>query len=168
MAAAESPQSAVDGDDQRLMRVVVTVAEQAGRLGMEVGDVAGAVDDINGRMQGQAKAFAVLRGQAVDLLNANERISAAAAAAQQACGKSHDNMAASRLTLDGALTAIKGMAETVAGIHTDAEHLGQALGRVSAVVSSIETIARQTNLLGARHRFANRRNDARRGRREGD
>jgi len=147
MAAADSAQSATDGDNGRLTRVVATVAEQAGRLSMEVGDVAGAVDDINARMREQAKAFAALHAQAADLLHANERISAAAAAAQRACAASHDNMTASRDTLAGALAAIQSLTETVSSIQADVEQLGQALGRISAVVSSIETIARQTNLL---------------------
>jgi methyl-accepting chemotaxis protein len=128
-------------------QVVTRVAQEAGQLGMEVGDVAGDVDAVSSRVSAQAESFAALRQQAADMLASNERIAGAAAAAQRVAAAAQEEMGASRLTLDEALGAITNLAATVSSIRTDAEGLGEALARVSKVAATIEAIAKQTNLL---------------------
>jgi methyl-accepting chemotaxis protein len=134
-------------DRADLRRFVADVADQAGKLGIEVADVAGIVDEITGRVKAEAAAFGGLSGATAAILESNARVASAAAQAQEVAGRAQADMRASRLTLEGALQAIASLAETVASIRSDAEQLGGALQRVSKVADSIDGIARQTNLL---------------------
>ena len=134
-------------DRADLRRFVADVADQAGKLGVEVADVAGIVDEITGRVKAEAAAFGSLSGSTAAILESNAKVAAAAAQAQEVAERAQADMRASRLTLDGALQAIASLAATVASIRSDAEQLESALQRVSKVAGSIDGIARQTNLL---------------------
>lgn len=134
-------------DRADLRRFVADVADQAGKLGVEVADVAGIVDEITGRVKAEAAAFGSLSGATAAILESNAKVAAAAAQAQEVAERAQADMRASRLTLEGALQAIASLAATVASIRSDAEQLESALQRVSKVAGSIDGIARQTNLL---------------------
>jgi methyl-accepting chemotaxis protein len=130
-----------------LPRLVGAVATQAGKLGVEVADVAGAIDQVSARVTAQADAFATMRSTAAAMLTSNRGVASAAAAAETVAVRAHQDMAASRRILDEALQSITSLAEIVAQIRADAEGLGTALQSVGKVAANINTIARQTNLL---------------------
>jgi methyl-accepting chemotaxis protein len=133
--------------DNSAARLVARVAEQAGKLGLEVADVAASVDEVSGRIRGHAESFDALHRETAAMLDSTVSVGGAAAAAQAAAGRVHDEMSASRIRLQDALTALGGLAETVVGIGSEAAGLGSALDRVGKVAGSIDAIARQTNLL---------------------
>ena len=49
-------------------------AEQAGRLGLDLADVAGLIEQINGRIEAQAQAFATMRGATSAMLASNQKV----------------------------------------------------------------------------------------------
>jgi methyl-accepting chemotaxis protein len=122
-------------------------AEQAGKLGLDLADVAGLIEQISGRIEAQAKAFATMRGAAGAMLASNRKVTEAAGQAEAVTRGAQDNMAASRTMLRGALEAIGSLAEIVTQIRNDAEGLGGALRNVGKVAADIHAIAKQTNLL---------------------
>src|SRR5438552_9562784 len=91
-------------------RLVASVAEEAGKMGLEVADVAGAVDEVSKRIHAQAESFGALRRETGSILEGTDRVGSAAQAAQDAAGKVHAEMTASRQKLDDALAAIGGLA----------------------------------------------------------
>jgi methyl-accepting chemotaxis protein len=134
-------------DESSAARLVTSVADQAGKLSLEVADVAGTVDDVSRRILAQSESFAALDQATGAMLERVDAVGSAATAAQLAAGNVHQEMTASRRTLDDALGAITGLAGTVEAIGSEAAGLGSALERVGKVASSIDAIARQTNLL---------------------
>jgi len=122
-------------------------AEQAGKLGLDLADVAGLIEQISGRIEAQAKAFATMRGATSAMLASNRKVTEASGQAAAVTRGAQDNMAASRAMLRGALDAIGSLAEIVTEIRNDAEGLGGALRNVGDVAANIHAIAKQTNLL---------------------
>src|SRR5690348_6982038 len=113
MLAAPSLETKMANDRADLRRFVADVADQAGKLGVEVADVAGIVDEITGRVKAEAAAFGSLSGATAAILESNAKVAAAAAQAQAVAERAQADMRASRLTLDGALQAIASLAATV-------------------------------------------------------
>jgi methyl-accepting chemotaxis protein len=134
----------LDGDWTRIMR---EVAERAGKLGVEICDVAGHVDEVTGRVQRQAALFQELHGVATETTAGNERIAEAARRAREVAGRASGEMAASRATVDGSLGEIRGLVGGVAGIERRIAELRGAITRVGKVAGGIAAIAKQTNLL---------------------
>ena len=131
----------------QISQFAAKVAVEAGKLGVEVADVAGAVEGVSVRFEKEARAFGRLRAAAAAVQESNQTIAAAAERAQAVAKRAQDETVATRLTLDDALQAIAALAEIVAQITGEAQSLGQALQRVGKVAASIDAIARQTNLL---------------------
>ena len=122
-------------------------AEQAGKLGLDLADVAGLIEQISARIEAQAKAFATMGAAASTMLASNQKVSEAADQAAAVTRGAQENMASSRTMLKGALDAIGSLAEIVTQIRNDAEGLGSALRNVGEVAANIHAIAKQTNLL---------------------
>ncbi len=122
-------------------------AEQAGKLGLDLADVAGLIEQISCRIDAQAQAFAAMRGAASAMLASNRKVTEAAGQAEAVTRGAADSMAGSRAMLEEALEAIGSLAEIVTQIHNDAEGLGGALRNVGKVAANIHAIAKQTNLL---------------------
>ncbi len=130
-----------------LPRLIGAVATQAGKLGVEVADVAGAIDQVSARVTAQADAFGTMRNAAATMLASNRNVASAAGQVEGVAVRAHQEMTESRRILDEALRSITSLAEIVAQIRVDAEGLGAALQSVGKVAANINTIARQTNLL---------------------
>jgi len=123
------------------------IADQAGRLGMEICDVAGDIDGTAASVARQAALSQELRGKAAETSAGNERITAAAQHAREVAGRAGGEVAASRGAVEASLNGIHGLVEGVAGIGSQIEALRRALGNVGKVADQIAAIAGQTNLL---------------------
>jgi len=122
-------------------------AEQTGKLGLDLADVAGLIEQISNRIEAQAQAFVTMRGAANEMLASNGKVTEAAGQAVAVTRGAQNSMAASRTMLKDALEAIGNLAELVTQIRNDAEGLGAALRDVGKVAANIQAIAKQTNLL---------------------
>ncbi len=123
------------------------IADQAGKLGMEMCDIVGDIDDTAARVKRQAGLSQELRGEAAEASLGNERIAAAARQARAVAGRASGEVAASRGTVEASLNSIHALVEGVAGIGAQIEALRRALGDLGKIDEQIAAIAGQTSLL---------------------
>jgi len=135
------------GKSGRASRLMGEIADHAGKLGIEICDVAGQIEEVAARVKRQAIVCADLREAAGATQSGNHDIAVAAREARQAAGQASAEVGGSRATVKASLDAIHGLVEGVASIETEIEGLGEALSQVSRVAVGIEKIARQSNLL---------------------
>jgi methyl-accepting chemotaxis protein len=133
--------------DSDLAATIRTVAEQAGALGMEVGDVAGSVATLSARLAGTVAQFDTMRARAAEVIDGNARVVAAAGAAEKLAIDAHDDIAASRGTLDRTVATMASLARLATAIAHDAKALDGALAQIDRIAADIARIAGQTNLL---------------------
>jgi methyl-accepting chemotaxis protein len=123
------------------------IADCAGKLGIEICDIASSVDEISERVKHQSDLFAGLRAVAVETSSGNQRIAAAARHAHEVADRAGAEVAASRATVEESLHGIHALVEGVGAIGARIEGLRAALLKVGKVAEEIAIIARQTNLL---------------------
>jgi methyl-accepting chemotaxis protein len=123
------------------------VATEAGKLSVEVADVAGHVDDVSARVKVQADLFKNLRDAAVELGTSNSKISRAASAVDKAASTATQDMNASRARVEASIADIQALVEAAGEFERDIGGLSEALERVGKVAQGIDAIAKQTNLL---------------------
>jgi methyl-accepting chemotaxis protein len=128
-------------------RILREIADQAGRLGMEICDISGDVDATAASVTRQAALSQELRGEAAAMTSGNTRIAAAAQQARAVAGRAGGEVAASRGTVEASLKNIHGLVESVGSLGAQIEALRRALGDVGKVADQIAAIAGQTNLL---------------------
>ncbi len=131
----------------RSAAIVSDIAAQAGKLGIELCDVSGHVDEVAARVQHQAEVCNALRESTVHTLAGNRQIAAAARAMRAVSADTAHAVHASQDTLDASLADIHGLVEGVTVIESQIEALRTALDHVSRVSEEISLIARQTQLL---------------------
>jgi methyl-accepting chemotaxis protein len=127
--------------------IVGDIAAHAGRLGIEICDVSGHVDEVAARVQHQAGVCHALRESAAHTLAGNHQIAAAARAMREVSTGTAATVASSRQTIDASLADIHGLVEGVTVIESQIGALKSALAHVSKVSEEISLIARQTQLL---------------------
>ncbi|GAB3627778.1 chemotaxis protein [Pandoraea terrae] len=135
------------GNADGAMRVMGHVAESASKLGIEICDIAGNVDEISVRINRQAEVFQDLRRTAAHTSEGNQRIAQAAREARTIADRASAEVAASRGTAEASLASIHGLVEGVTGMAGEIAGLREALAHVGTVAEGISVIARQTNLL---------------------
>jgi len=123
------------------------IADQAGKLGVEICDIAGHVDDVTVRVNRQADLFKNLRSAADQTSSGNKRISDAARHAHDIANRATAEVAESQATVNRSLEEIRGLVEGVASIAQQISGLQEALQRVAKVAQGIAAIAKQTRLL---------------------
>lgn len=123
------------------------IADHAGKLGIEICDVAGQIEEVAARVKRQAIVCADLREAAGATQRGNHDIAVAAREARQAASLASADVGGSRATVKASLDAIHALVEGVAAVESEVEGLSEALAQVSKVAVGIEKIARQSNLL---------------------
>ncbi|WP_027793754.1 methyl-accepting chemotaxis protein [Paraburkholderia acidipaludis] len=127
--------------------IIGDIAAHAGRLGMEICDVSGHVDEVAARVQHQAAVCHALRESAAHTLAGNHQIAAAARAMREVSTGTAATVQSSQQTIDASLADIHGLVEGVTVIESQIGALKTALAHVSKVSEEISLIARQTQLL---------------------
>ena len=122
-------------------------AENLSKLGMEVCDVVGDLDEVSERVRRQAEMAEQARTAVAGTTAGNAQISAAARETRDLARRTHQQVLSSQATLDSSLEAIHGLAEGVGVVGNKIAALQEALSRVRSVVGEIARIARQTDLL---------------------
>jgi methyl-accepting chemotaxis protein len=127
--------------------VVGEIAAQAGKLGIEICDVSGHIEEVAARVERQADVCHTLRESAAATLAGNHRIAEAAREMSTVTARAAGDVETSQRTLDGSLSDIHGLVEGVTVIESQIGALRAALSHVSRVSEEISLIARQTHLL---------------------
>lgn len=136
------------GRGRRSSRAVVgDIAEQAGRLGIEICDVSGHVEEVAARVARQAEVCHTLRESAAVTLRGNHRIAEAAQQVRDVSANASNAVRQSQQTIEASLADIHGLVEGVTTISDQMGALRDALDHVRAVSEDISVIARQTHLL---------------------
>jgi methyl-accepting chemotaxis protein len=128
-------------------QVMQDIAEQAGKLGIEICDIAGHVDDVAARVKRQADLFTDLRAATGETSSGNQRIAEAARHARELAGRANAEVTESQATMSRSLAEVRTLVEGVASIGQQIAGLQEALGKVAKVAKGIAAIAKQTNLL---------------------
>lgn len=127
--------------------IVQRFAHEATGVGYQIVDVACNMGELSTRMQTQTVQMEDLRHQMHVLGSENARVATGAQTSLLGAERASSEVAQSTLALRASLEGIEHLLQTVAQQGAMLEALQDALGKVSKVASSIETITRQTNLL---------------------
>jgi methyl-accepting chemotaxis protein len=127
--------------------VVGHIAAQAGKLGIEICDVSGHIEEVAARVERQADVCHTLRQSAAATLAGNHRIAEAAREMRTVTSQAANDVEQSQQTLEASLSDIHGLVEGVTVIESQIGALRAALSHVSRVSEEISLIARQTHLL---------------------
>jgi methyl-accepting chemotaxis protein len=128
-------------------QVVVSVAEDAGSLAVDLAELSGNVQDVSTLVRKQANDVADLRGASATITELARSINDLAGNSQRVAGDAANHVVRADNEAGAALGAIEQMIATVASIETKAPDLRAAMERIGLVAASIDRIARQTNLL---------------------
>jgi methyl-accepting chemotaxis protein len=128
-------------------QLVAELASRIGSLGVELADVAGNLDEVNGRVANEAEQFKSLQQAAEHMVAGNREIDRAARGAQQAASAAGNEIAESRMLIGGAVQHIEELTGAVSHIQERLDSFSALLQQVGRVAETIDTIARQTRLL---------------------
>jgi methyl-accepting chemotaxis protein len=123
------------------------IADQAGKLGIEICDIAGHIDETAVRAKAQSALSQTVLDETVATSDENGRIAAAATQAHDLAARANAELTGSRRAVQASLDGIHALVEGVSSLGADIEALRRALDSVGRVAGQINTIARQTNLL---------------------
>ncbi|SFD91349.1 methyl-accepting chemotaxis sensory transducer [Blastococcus tunisiensis] len=139
--------TAVDAD------VVAGIADSAGRLGIELVDVAGNVDVLSATATEQADTFARLRETADGIQAGNAAVSAAAAEAHEASRRAAADAAGSQGALRESLDAIHALVGWVGSVGGELDSTRSALADIATIAQEIHAIAERTHVLALNARI---------------
>ncbi len=128
-------------------RSMKKVADDAGKMVIEVADIAGGVDNIGEQTEQQGHEFDNLR-QATAVMEENtQAINSAISSGIEVAGNANRDLQGSRDQVEASLGQIDTLAGSVQAITGALDNLAQALNEVRRVAQTIRAIAGQTNLL---------------------
>ena len=127
--------------------VIGSVANDSGRLGIELADIHGAVEDLAVVVAGQTTDFARLQDSSAGIAANGARIAETAATARAVVADARHTVVASQDEVRRALDEIRNLATMVTGIEAQLGGLREALEQVRKAARHINAIAGQTNLL---------------------
>lgn len=123
------------------------VADEIGDLGLEIVDVAGAIDEFDARMRAQADVFQTIRASADAVAEASERIRDAAREARETGEEAGETLDRSKAKSMEAVSLIDAMAARFAKVEEEIVGLSEEIAQVGQIALEIQQIARQTNML---------------------
>jgi methyl-accepting chemotaxis protein len=135
------------GRSRGSVEVIGEIADEAGKLGIEICDVAGNVEEVAARVKRQAELCGHLREAATATKSGNHGIAVAARDAREVSRRAGEEVSGSRETIEVSLAEIRSMVEGVAAIEREVAGLRQTLSHVTEVTGGIARIARQSHLL---------------------
>ncbi len=123
------------------------VADDAGKIVIEIADIAGEVDSIGEQTEQQGHEFENLRQATAVMEDNTEAINSAISAGIEVAGSASRDLQGSQAQVETSLGQIDTLAGSVQSITGALDSLVQALNEVRRVAQSIRAIAGQTNLL---------------------
>ncbi|PWR18916.1 methyl-accepting chemotaxis protein [Zavarzinia compransoris] len=126
---------------------LVHIADDVGRLSVEIADVAGHVDTVASGVQTQAEAFEGLRHEAGALAQSNRTILQAVAETRETSRSAAEAMQRGAADVEASLAEIRALVTNAVTVAAELRSLVTALEDVRKVARGIDAIARQTNLL---------------------
>ena len=135
------------GIEEVTENAIRAVARDCGSLSMECSDVAGYVEDVAGRIGEHLKVLDQLEEVTQRLLADQARVSDSTDEARLLSEQAKAKLEAGRDAIEGTIDGFKGLTELVVQLGERMAGFASAMNQVQSVSSTIETIARKTNML---------------------
>ncbi len=137
----------VRADKDDLKPVLDHLSIEIGELGIEIADIAGAVDDVKAKAAASGEKFREVSRLAEDVRSNNAHILEVADEARDVATDAAQEVVKAKEQFASTLGDVKAVAGAVSVIENQLLELQSALESVAKVSSAIDGIARQTNLL---------------------
>jgi methyl-accepting chemotaxis protein len=138
---------ATHGIEQVTENAIRTVARDCGSLSMECSDVAGYVKGVAERIGEHIKVLDQLEEVTTRLMGDQARVSDSTDEARLLSEQAKGKLEAGREAIEGTIESFKGLTELVVQLGERMAGFAAAMNQVQNVSSTIETIARKTNML---------------------
>jgi methyl-accepting chemotaxis protein len=138
---------ATQGIEEVTENAIRAVARDCGSLSMECSDVAGYVQGVAGRISDHLKMLDQLVAVTTRLLADQARVSDSTDEARLLSEQAKAKLEAGREAIEGTIAGFKGLTELVVQLGERMAGFASAMNQVQTVSSTIETIARKTNML---------------------
>ena len=138
---------ATQGLEQVTEAAVRAVARDCGSLSMECSDVAGYVEGVAHRINDHLKTLDQLEEVTSRLLADQARVSDSTDEARLLSEQAKAKLEAGREAIEGTISGFKGLTELVVQLGERMAGFASAMNQVQTVSSTIEAIARKTNML---------------------
>jgi len=138
---------ATQGIEEVTENAIRTVARDCGSLSMECSDVAGYVRGVADRISDHMKMLDQLEEVTTRLLADQARVSDSTDEARLLSEQAKAKLEAGREAIEGTIQGFKGLTELVVQLGERMAGFASAMNQVQTVSSTIETIARKTNML---------------------
>ena len=138
---------ATQGIEEVTENAIRAVARDCGSLSMECSDVAGYVRGVSDRIGDHMKMLDQLEEVTTRLLADQARVSDSTDEARLLSEQARAKLEAGREAIEGTIAGFKGLTELVVQLGERMAGFASAMNQVQTVSSTIETIARKTNML---------------------
>ena len=138
---------ATHGIEEVTEHAIRSVARDCGSLSMECSDVAGYVRDVGTRITQHLNMLDQLEEVTTRLLADQARVSDSTDEARLLSDQARAKLEAGREAIDGTIAGFKGLTDLVVQLGERMAGFASAMNQVQTVSSTIETIARKTNML---------------------
>jgi methyl-accepting chemotaxis protein len=135
------------GIEEITENAIRNVARDCGSLSIECSDVAGYVEGVAERIGEHLKVLDTLEEVTTRLLADQARVSDSTDEARLLSEQAKAKLEAGREAIDGTIQGFKGLTELVVQLGERMAGFASAMNQVQTVSSTIETIARKTNML---------------------
>jgi methyl-accepting chemotaxis protein len=135
------------GIEEITENAIRAVARDCGSLSIECSDVAGYVEGVAERIVDHQKVLDALEEVTTRLLADQARVSDSTDEARLLSEQAKAKLEAGREAIDGTIAGFKGLTELVVQLGERMAGFATAMNQVQMVSSTIETIARKTNML---------------------
>jgi len=138
---------ATAGIEQVTENAIRTVARDCGSLSIECSDVAGYVEDVSERISDHLKTLDTLEDVTTRLLADQARVADSTDEARLLSEQAKAKLDAGRAAIEDTIAGFKGLTELVVQLGERMAGFASAMNQVQTVSSTIEAIARKTNML---------------------
>ena len=138
---------ATQGIEEVTENAIRAVARDCGSLSIECSDVAGYVSGVAGRISENLKMLDQLEEVTTRLLADQGRVSDSTDEARLLAEQAKTKLEAGREAIDGTIGGFKGLTDLVVQLGERMAGFASAMAQVQTVSSTIEAIARKTNML---------------------
>ena len=138
---------ATQGIEEITENAIRAVARDCGSLSMECSDVAGYVRGVSDRIGEHLKVLDLLEEVTTRLIGDQSRVADSTDEARLLSEQAKAKLDAGREAIEGTIDGFKGLTELVVQLGERMAGFASAMNQVQMVSSTIETIARKTNML---------------------
>ncbi|MCF5707309.1 HAMP domain-containing protein [Pseudomonas syringae] len=138
---------ALDRMQNRLREMIQQISLAANQLVVSVQQISGASEQLSGAIQEQSTSASMMAATIEELTVSIHHVSENAEEAHQIASRSGQQSVEGVQVIENTLTSMNGIAKTVQHSSTQVSGLGQHSEHISSIISVIQGIADQTNLL---------------------